>query len=138
CVRLGCVFSHVAMRVVCMLLYFFFSSRRRHTRSKRDWSSDVCSSDLLTGMAKNTAAAMRDLKKVYEEQVDQTQALGLEKEAEELILAGLEDQYNKNTDSLLDNLIATEELAQGVDGNISATKDLSDAEKTYLGLTNEK
>src|SRR6185312_9575062 len=26
---------------------FFFSSRRRHTRSDRDWSSDVCSSDLL-------------------------------------------------------------------------------------------
>src|SRR5699024_8016750 len=31
----------------------FFSSRRRHTRSKRDWSSDVCSSDL-------------DLQKVYD------------------------------------------------------------------------
>src|SRR5699024_11828201 len=29
-------------------LFFFFSSRRRHTRSKRDWSSDVCSSDLST------------------------------------------------------------------------------------------
>src|SRR5699024_1973957 len=28
---------------------FFFSSRRRHTRSKRDWSSDVCSSDLGEG-----------------------------------------------------------------------------------------
>src|SRR5699024_12102786 len=27
--------------------FFFFSSRRRHTRSKRDWSSDVCSSDLI-------------------------------------------------------------------------------------------
>src|SRR5699024_976712 len=26
---------------------FYCSSRRRHTRSKRDWSSDVCSSDLL-------------------------------------------------------------------------------------------
>src|SRR5207245_7748960 len=26
---------------------FFFSSRRRHTRCYRDWSSDVCSSDLL-------------------------------------------------------------------------------------------
>src|SRR5690606_41026605 len=26
--------------------YFFFSSRRRHTRFSRDWSSDVCSSDL--------------------------------------------------------------------------------------------
>src|SRR5436305_10980133 len=28
---------------------FFFSSRRRHTRCGRDWSSDVCSSDLTTG-----------------------------------------------------------------------------------------
>src|SRR5690606_27707570 len=28
------------------LLFFFFSSRRRHTRFSRDWSSDVCSSDL--------------------------------------------------------------------------------------------
>src|SRR5216683_4748728 len=27
--------------------FFFFSSRRRHTRSDRDWSSDVCSSDLI-------------------------------------------------------------------------------------------
>src|SRR5207248_7015171 len=27
--------------------FFFFSSRRRHTRSYGDWSSDVCSSDLL-------------------------------------------------------------------------------------------
>src|SRR5687768_7505205 len=29
--------------------FFFFSSRRRHTRCSRDWSSDVCSSDLLLG-----------------------------------------------------------------------------------------
>src|SRR6266496_2689864 len=29
-----------------LLFFFFFSSRRRHTRSLRDWSSDVCSSDL--------------------------------------------------------------------------------------------
>src|SRR2546421_8591944 len=28
------------------MIFFFFSSRRRHTRSDRDWSSDVCSSDL--------------------------------------------------------------------------------------------
>src|SRR6266436_8935543 len=27
--------------------FFFFSSRRRHTRCSRDWSSDVCSSDLI-------------------------------------------------------------------------------------------
>src|SRR5690606_40624292 len=30
----------------CHVLLFFFSSRRRHTRFSRDWSSDVCSSDL--------------------------------------------------------------------------------------------
>src|SRR6266550_501371 len=29
-----------------MVVCFFFSSRRRHTRCSRDWSSDVCSSDL--------------------------------------------------------------------------------------------
>src|SRR5207249_8645649 len=34
----------------CTCVYFFFSSRRRHTRSKRDWSSDVCSSDLECGV----------------------------------------------------------------------------------------
>src|SRR2546422_6997420 len=28
------------------LVFFFFSSKRRHTRCSRDWSSDVCSSDL--------------------------------------------------------------------------------------------
>src|SRR2546429_1918266 len=31
-----------------LMFFFFFSSRRRHTRCSRDWSSDVCSSDLLT------------------------------------------------------------------------------------------
>src|SRR5690606_39583262 len=30
-------------------IFFFFSSRRRHTRFSRDWSSDVCSSDLVMG-----------------------------------------------------------------------------------------
>src|SRR2546430_6001242 len=33
----------IALRICC----FFFSSRRRHTRFDCDWSSDVCSSDLL-------------------------------------------------------------------------------------------
>src|SRR5471030_90300 len=30
-----------------MVVFFFFSSRRRHTRCLSDWSSDVCSSDLM-------------------------------------------------------------------------------------------
>src|SRR5690606_40398665 len=33
--------------LVVYVLFFFFSSRRRHTRFSRDWSSDVCSSDLF-------------------------------------------------------------------------------------------
>src|SRR5699024_11694702 len=36
-------------------VYFFFSSRRRHTRSKRDWSSDVCSSDLHSASASDVS-----------------------------------------------------------------------------------
>src|SRR5438874_6644247 len=32
--------------IIIFFFFFFFSSRRRHTRSLRDWSSDVCSSDL--------------------------------------------------------------------------------------------
>src|SRR2546421_8721584 len=34
------------MNHLSLTFFFFFSSRRRHTRSDRDWSSDVCSSDL--------------------------------------------------------------------------------------------
>src|SRR5699024_11553005 len=33
--------------IYIIMIFFFFSSRRRHTRSKRDWSSNVCSSDLI-------------------------------------------------------------------------------------------
>src|SRR5205807_3581743 len=34
-------------RHTMLLGFFFFSSRRRHTRLQGDWSSDVCSSDLI-------------------------------------------------------------------------------------------
>src|SRR5882757_10448782 len=37
----------VRSKLVLSLVGFLFSSRRRHTRYWRDWSSDVCSSDLL-------------------------------------------------------------------------------------------
>src|SRR2546428_4801610 len=36
--------------VMSYFFFFFFSSRRRHTRSDRDWSSDVCSSDLAAAI----------------------------------------------------------------------------------------
>src|SRR5699024_12091362 len=40
------LFTFFFLILFIFLFLFFFSSRRRHTRSKRDWSSDVCSSDL--------------------------------------------------------------------------------------------
>src|SRR5207247_2894399 len=42
-----CVISMLRVTLSIFLSCFFFSSRRRHTRSTRDWSSDVCSSDLF-------------------------------------------------------------------------------------------
>src|SRR5207253_4638896 len=51
-----------------MFLYcfFFFSSRRRHTRWPRDWSSDVCSSD-LADLAEAERAAEREARRVLGE-----------------------------------------------------------------------
>src|SRR5690606_41101348 len=66
-------------------VFFFFSSRRRHTRFSRDWSSDVCSSDLNNTRAlvpealaeeitETAARAADDLKERQRAQID---ALGL-------------------------------------------------------------
>src|SRR5947207_6776058 len=41
------IFAAMDVRLMIRLVFFFFSSRSRHTRSLCDWSSDVCSSDLL-------------------------------------------------------------------------------------------
>src|SRR5258707_4594917 len=48
-------------RVECT--FFFFSSRRRHTRYWRDWSSDVCSSDLVKRLKKSIARLIAALEK---------------------------------------------------------------------------
>src|SRR5207245_4383378 len=44
---------------VLLVCFFFFSSRRRHTRCYRDWSSDVCSSDLRSSAAAGREAVRR-------------------------------------------------------------------------------
>src|SRR5437868_13270668 len=46
--------------IIKSIFYFFFSSRRRHTRSKRDWSSDVCSSDLNKRNAEPQFVTVKD------------------------------------------------------------------------------
>src|SRR5207245_5847679 len=38
-------------------LFFFFASRRRHTRCYRDWSSDVCSSDLVSSVTSTASGS---------------------------------------------------------------------------------
>src|SRR6478672_5212361 len=50
-------FTYIAF--VRAYFFFFFSSRRRHTRSDRDWSSDVCSSDLPGRRTPRRTAAPR-------------------------------------------------------------------------------
>src|SRR5437870_12449053 len=46
-------------------MFFFFSSRRRHTRWPRDWSSDVCSSDLSANLASIQSQIPPDLAAKY-------------------------------------------------------------------------
>src|SRR6266498_1206392 len=57
-------------------LVFFFSSRRRHTRCGRDWSSDVCSSDLLVGRVRGGELACLLLEREIEHRL--TAASGAE------------------------------------------------------------
>src|SRR5256885_8382217 len=47
-------------RSSCFFFFFFFSSRRRHTRLQGDWSSDVCSSDLIAGELRPARVVVRD------------------------------------------------------------------------------
>src|SRR5438105_959205 len=56
---------------------FFFSSRRRHTRSTRDWSSDVCSSDLgEAGAAGLGLAIVRDVVQAHGGRIHLDSAVG--------------------------------------------------------------
>src|SRR5256884_4559824 len=61
CYQLPAVISGQSAVVVS----FFFSSRRRHTRCSRDWSSDVCSSDLSCAHA-NCEAQLRTRCAIYD------------------------------------------------------------------------
>src|SRR5690606_40008065 len=49
--------EYTSVSTMMYVLVFFFSSRRRHTRFSRDWSSDVCSSDLRSGRGSKDGAS---------------------------------------------------------------------------------
>src|SRR2546421_747234 len=70
---------------------FFFSSRRRHTRSDRDWSSDVCSSDLRQPLNDEISSKFLDR---YIETLDGLHLHFLESDLEEF------DQYRTVLDDL--------------------------------------
>src|SRR5690606_41006368 len=59
----------------CFFLVFFFSSRRRHTRFSRDWSSDVCSSDLwanaVVELPLDYSVDLEDAKPVIQRSIDE-------------------------------------------------------------------
>src|SRR4030066_681738 len=55
--------------------FFFFSSRRRHTRFKCDWSSDVCSSDLVIGVLQLINAQDRESGEIVQFSADDQQLL---------------------------------------------------------------
>src|SRR6267143_4000165 len=59
-----------------MYIFFFFSSRRRHTRWNCDWSSDVCSSDLVVLGAGGSARAVVDAFRPDVTVVNRTRARG--------------------------------------------------------------
>src|SRR5256884_3722013 len=63
---------------------FFFSSRRRHTRCSRDWSSDVCSSDLVGTDAKSQGKGRHDRKTGRFAKHAQAEAQILEKAVDEI------------------------------------------------------
>src|SRR6266702_5930154 len=62
--------------MLCIIYcFFFFSSRRRHTRWPRDWSSDVCSSDLQRFGATEPAGSCIDLGLVMQLELPALQGL---------------------------------------------------------------
>src|SRR6266480_5358505 len=74
------------------MYFFFFSSRRRHTRLTCDWSSDVCSSDLLTAIAESDLA--EEIAQHLEDHYRELCGAGAsEEQACQETLAELDDMY---------------------------------------------
>src|SRR2546429_9663951 len=70
--------------------FFFFSSRRRHTRCSRDWSSDVCSSDLAPGDRSPTESSWSRLLSLAELCAVSMDSRGRNRKTSARTLAGVE------------------------------------------------
>src|SRR5690606_39731932 len=76
---------------------FFFSSRRRHTRFSRDWSSDVCSSDLNYELTQ--AGGINPWTVFFDPNTDHSQRFGYDYE-EQINYAGIFTQLEYSKDNL--------------------------------------
>src|SRR5690606_39747585 len=90
------------------ILCFFFSSRRRHTRFSRDWSSDVCSSDLdLRPLVPLDGGrfATSDLNDLYRRVINRNNRLKrlIELNAPEIIIRNERRMLQEAVDALFDN-----------------------------------
>src|SRR5258706_16137767 len=97
--------------------FFFFSSRRRHTRLVSDWSSDVCSSDLLQRTKKKIG--IRDL----EEHQNGTRELGSRSDAVDSLVASVDLIANLTTGvrrrvNVRVRVPVVEEHSQGIERNV--------------------
>src|SRR5690554_4857606 len=89
-------------------MFFFFSSRRRHTRCGRDWSSDVCSSDLnLKPLSVYRHGNARGFKLEYKGEVSENQTL-----YQNLIGNASIDLYKNIYAITLDELTDVEQLSE--------------------------
>src|SRR5438093_12223430 len=98
-------------------MLFFFSSRRRHTRLVSDWSSDVCSSDLLELYEVLAAANLRTLRiGQLEAQIDQRRDDRSTVRSEERRV-GKEWRTRGSTDTVKKNRQICEQNADGRQGH---------------------
>src|SRR5438034_3051977 len=90
---------------LCCLLFFFFSSRRRHTRSLCDWSSDVCSSDLIDRFPKASGGSdptlSRELSRVLDRADGDAKSLGDAYVSTEHLLLALAEEKGATARQLL-------------------------------------
>src|SRR5699024_9019104 len=112
----------------------FFSSRRRHTISKRDWSSDVCSSDLIRIIF---ASAPSQDEFIYNltnsQEIDWSKVVGFHMD-EYIGLSDESDQlFRRYIEEKLDNKLGFKAFHY-----IDGTKDVDEMEKTYSNLLKEK
>src|SRR5579871_6936791 len=82
-----------------LAICFFCSSRRRHTRSLRDWSSDVCSSDLAR--YPNTAVNASGWIRGEDLMVGRAAVVAVEMNPGKVVLFGIRPQHRAQTHATL-------------------------------------